>query len=143
MGADLVNEGTLALKSSRMSVALKFEQSGVGKLAIELGSVSGPLAVSGSASFAGMLEIAFADGFLPTLGQTFDLVTYADHTGTFTLSPAGEAGRTGYTYVLHYEDHRLGLEVTGLAAPVPEPGTYAMFGAGLGLLLLVRGRRTR
>lgn len=138
--SEFLNEGVLALKSGRASAAVDFVQTGDGTLALELGSFIGPFAVGGKASLASLLEISFADGFLPTLGQTFELMSYQEHTGTFTLSLAGEAARDGYTYALTYGDHALSLEVTGLAPPVPEPETWAVVAAGLALLLARRRR---
>lgn len=140
--AEFQNAGRLALQSGRASAGPDFQQTPDGTLAITLGAVTGPFAVAGAARLAGVLEIGFADGFLPMLGQSFELMTYGTHQGVFGLSLVGEAARTGYAYALTYGDQALSLQVTGLAPPVPEPATWAMAAAGLALLL-VRRRRGR
>lgn len=138
--SEFVNEGRLVLKSGRASAAVDFRQTADGTLALELGGFAGPFAVGGDASLDGLLEIRFADGFLPSLGDTFELMTFGTRSGTFALSAAGEAARPGYTYALHYGDHTLDLEVTGLAPPIPEPATHALLAAGLALVVGVRRR---
>ena len=103
----------------------------------------GPFAVGGDASLDGLLAISFADAFLPTLGQRFQLMNFGTRTGNFTLATAGEAARPGYTYLLHYGPNALDIEITGLAPPVaavPLPPMLPLFMAGLGLLV---GRRRR
>jgi hypothetical protein len=135
---EFVNEGRFALASGQATALVDFQQTVGGILAIELGSVVGPFVVGGEASLAGLLEIAFANGFLPKLGETFEVMTFGTRTGAFALSTVGEAARTGYTYVLHYGSNTLNLEVTGLAPPVPEPATFLMLGVGLALLLVLR-----
>lgn len=140
--AEFQNAGRLALQSGQAAAGPSFQQTQDGTLAITLGAVAGPFAVAGNASLAGLLEIGFADGFLPMLGQSFELMTYSTHQGVFGLSLVGEAARSGDAYALTYGDRVLGLRVTRLAPPVPEPATWAMAAAGLALLLLVRRRRS-
>lgn len=140
---EFVNEGRLALESGRASASVDFRQTADGTLAIALGAVLGPFAVAGDASLDGLLEISFADGFLPTLGQTFQLMTFGTRTGEFTLAAAGEAARPGYSYLLHYGPNALDLEITGLAPPistVPLPPMLPLFVGGL-VLLVRKGRR--
>jgi hypothetical protein len=141
---EFINEGRFALESGRASAAVDFRQTATGTLAIELGSMLGPFAVGGEASLDGLLEISFGDGFLPTLGQTFQLMTFGARTGEFTLATAGEAARPGYTYLLHYGPNALDIEITGLAPPVtavPLPPMLPLFVAALGLLAY-RARRS-
>ncbi len=141
---EFINEGRLALESGRASAAVDFRQTADGTLAIELGSMLGPFAVGGDASLDGLLEISFANGFLPTLGQRFELMTFGTRTGDFTLATAGEAARPGYAYLLHYGPNALDIEITGLAPPVtavPLPPMVPLFMAALGLLVR-RGRRS-
>lgn len=138
--SEFINEGRLVLKSGRVSAAVDFQQTADGTLAVDLGGFAGPFAVAGDARLDGLLEVRFADGFLPALGDTFELMTFGARSGAFALSTAGEAARAGYTYALHYADHSLAIEVTGLAAPVPEPATHALFAAGLALVVSFRCR---
>jgi len=94
--SEFVNDGRLVLKSGRVSAAVDFLQTGGGTLAIELGAFEGPFAITGEAALDGVLEISFGDGFLPTLGQTFTLMTFGSHTGNLAFSTVGEAAREGY-----------------------------------------------
>ncbi|HEY3243815.1 MAG TPA: hypothetical protein VGM03_10730, partial [Phycisphaerae bacterium] len=59
-----------------------------GKLAIELGGVSpgtghDQLVVSGTATLRGTLELTLINGFTPTVGQQFTILTAGARTGTF------------------------------------------------------------
>ena len=64
---------------------------------------------------------------------------YADSSGAllggFTSFGSAATAFQGETHT------RVELRATGVSAPVPEPGTWALMAAGLGLLLRWRARR--
>jgi len=68
------------LPLGRLDVDGDFAQDAGGTLVVELGgTIAGDeydqLAVTGSATLAGTLHVALADGFVPTIGDRFDVVT--------------------------------------------------------------------
>ena len=81
IGVKLVNEGTVIIGSSPGAlVANDFTQSLSGSLEIELGGlVQGGsfdwLKVSNNASLAGLLDVSIIGGFVPTIGDTFEVLT--------------------------------------------------------------------
>jgi hypothetical protein len=82
-----------------------------GTLEIEIGGYApgteyDQLAISGAAHLGGVLAVTLLNGFVPAVNRTFDVVTYAEHTGDFTevRLPVGVPGRrfevrTGVTSV--------------------------------------------
>ena len=64
-----------------------YTQSATGKLRFEIGGRSlgdyGRLAVTGKATLAGVLAAELADGFVPALGDTFQVATYGSMAGGF------------------------------------------------------------
>jgi hypothetical protein len=44
----------------------------------------GSVAVTGAATLAGTLEIQFAQGYVPVVGDRYKVLTYASHTGSFS-----------------------------------------------------------
>lgn len=90
------------------------------------------LAIDGIATLAGDLHLDI--GYTPAPGAVFTILT----------ATGGVAGQFGnvvagpWQVAIQYGADSVTLQ---LGAPVPEPGTYAMFLAGLGLLALWRQRR--
>ena len=98
----VVNAGSFSVAAgARVDVGGTYSQASGGDLEIALaGDVSGaPLTLTGgnSASLDGVLSIRFVEGFVPTAGQEFTLLTYASSTGTFSLDlPEGFSGHVAY-----------------------------------------------
>ncbi len=70
--------------------------SGTLQIAVESLSLFGVINVSDAASFAGVLDVDF--GFTPTIGDTFDLITYSSTSGSFsTVSATGLGGGQSVT----------------------------------------------
>jgi hypothetical protein len=88
--------------AGKLTITGNFIQTTSGTLRAELGGTAGGtfdvLAVSGSATLAGLLDVYLFNGFHPANGNVFGVMTYASHTGTFTstdgLSVAGGAALT-------------------------------------------------
>ncbi len=85
-----VNSGTLtdhAGAADSLSIVGIFRQTGAGALSIEIGGTTAgstfdQVAVSGSASLAGTINVSFINGFQPVVGNAFTVVTFASATGS-------------------------------------------------------------
>ncbi len=90
-------------------------------------------------TFNGRLSVVFGNGFAPAAGSNFRLFsfnTFAGSLGTDRINVTG-FDRTQLDF------SHLAQDGSFTVAAVPEPGSYAMFAAGLGLMgLMVRRRRS-
>ena len=76
-GGSLINNGTINPGSSpgTFTVLGDYEQGADGLLTVEIDASGGDLLqVSGTASFAGVIDVVFLNGFVPTAGDTLDFV---------------------------------------------------------------------
>jgi hypothetical protein len=101
------------------------------------------LQVTGDATLGGTLGVTIGDGFSLGLGQSFVFLTAGgglagQFAGLLDGSEVGSFG--GMPLYIHYAANSVSLQT----APVPEPETYALMVAGMGLVaLVVRRRRSR
>ena len=86
---------------------------------------------SGLITANGLLEINFADGFLPAAGQSFDLLDFGQIVGGFDFISSNGAR-------LDTSDLFIGGSVS--IAAVPEPGAFVVLGL-TGLVFASRRRR--
>ncbi|MES2469197.1 MAG: hypothetical protein V4675_17955 [Verrucomicrobiota bacterium] len=77
------------------------------------------LAVSGTASFGGTLEVVLDFPFAETLGATFPIISYGSRTGDFA-SVTGLSGSFGYEFTRSFQATALNLAVTTVGE-VPGP----------------------
>jgi hypothetical protein len=97
------------------------------------------LTVTGNATLGGTLDVWNA-GYVPVIGDTFTVMTFNDRAGTTFGNPVSVHGfGSGVTFNVVYDAH----DVTLVVASVPEPETWAMLLAGLGLLASVARRRSK
>ena len=88
---NLSNSGSLTVgPGSTFTVAGNFTQTSTGTLNDQIGGTPasglfGQADVTGTATLAGTFNLALVNGFSPTSGQTFDVMSFASATGT---SPA-------------------------------------------------------
>jgi hypothetical protein len=107
VGVTLSNDGTIEVDSGTLSLSNaptnantmtvaagatlsltgNFSEPASGILNIQIGGTSasqyGVLAITGSATLAGTLNVSLVNGFVPAVGNTFPVITYGSHTGTF------------------------------------------------------------
>jgi hypothetical protein len=115
----LVNAGTIVLgravdPTGTLTVSGTFQQAASGVLDVELAGTAiadyDRLLVTGAATLLGTLNVAIAGGFLPVVGNTFDVLTFASHVDDFDtingLTPPG-----GPTLEAVFENTRLRLRV--------------------------------
>ena len=72
-----------------LTISGNYAQSAGGSLFLEIGGLTAGtefdrLLIGGSATLAGTLNLSLVNGFVPNLGATFPVLTFASRTGTFT-----------------------------------------------------------
>lgn len=115
--ANLTNAGTLSPGSSPGTITIdgNFTQESTGTLAIELGGTTSgtqydQLVVTGEAAFDGTLDVSLIDEFSPSLGESFTILTYTSHTGTFETLNLPTLG-TGLAWEVDYGSTAVTLTV--------------------------------
>ncbi|RKX31542.1 MAG: hypothetical protein DRP71_13300 [Verrucomicrobia bacterium] len=89
-GADFTNDG-ITSSVDVLAIAGDFPMSATSVLNTDIGGTSpgnktnnhGQLNISGAATLAGTLNVTSWNAFAPVLGDSFEIVTYASHTGSF------------------------------------------------------------
>ncbi len=135
---NVVNAGTVTL-TGQLTVTGNYTQTSGGVLNVTLGGLQagtqyGQLAVTGSGSLNGALNVALAPGFTPALGNSFQILTFAALTGYFSsatglrvapqvaLIPSVNATNLGLTAA-----PLLNIGVSGVTAPPSGlTGAYAL-----------------
>ena len=99
-----------------------------GGLAVQLsGQQQSGLTVDGNVSLNGTIEISLVDGFAPSMGETFDILTAATiDVGDLELLTAGDDA-----YALAVIGNTLGGETLQLTHLVPEPAAFLLVGLAL------------
>ena len=118
----LSNSGKVSSKASSPGLLTSsgtFTQTSTGILNIELGGTSAgssydDLSVTGAATLNGILNVDLVNGFTPTIGETFDIITCGSRSGTFTSLTSSASG---LTYTATYTSNLARLTIT----TVPEP----------------------
>jgi hypothetical protein len=109
----LTNAGTVAFASAGLTdtVSGNYTQASTGTLSMVLGSTSSydGLDVSGTATLDGILNVELADGFTPTVGQTFTILTRGSGSGSFDSLTSS----SGLTYSVTYGGTAVTITVTG------------------------------
>jgi hypothetical protein len=97
--ADVSSVGEIGpgLSAGALGIAGAHTQRSGGRFTVELGGVEpggqfDQLNVDGAASLAGALDVRLLDGFVPAVGQQFEVMTFASRTGTFVTVTGLELG---------------------------------------------------
>jgi subtilase-type serine protease len=144
--ADVSNSGRLApgLSPGYLLLSGNFEQTSTGVLEIELQDMStyDQLAIEGRALLGGTLSLICSGGCRYDAGDSLQLVFAAGGlSGKF--ADITFSGLNPNSFELVYGADEVRLQVLSNVSPVPEPSTYAMLLAGLGVLGTVARRRSR
>jgi hypothetical protein len=102
VASSVTNDATTAPGASagELEITGVFTQTANGAVAIEIGGLTpgsefDRLVIGGAANLDGTLSVEIINGFPPTVGQTFEVMTFASRTGTFAslnlASPPGAA----------------------------------------------------
>jgi hypothetical protein len=136
--SSLANSGMVAFNSPSLADTISgaCTQASTGELTILLGGASSydQLAVTGAANLGGILDVELANGFVPTVGETFQIITRGSGSGTFSSITTSSAG---IAYSVQYNPAYVQLTVTA----VPEPAAGSLIVAALMALGLFRHRR--
>jgi autotransporter-associated beta strand protein len=140
-GAITVN-GTLAAGASAgtLTVTGPVTFNAGSTAAFEIGGTSAgqfdELNLSGALTAGGTLSVALINGFVPIVGNAFDILDFASASGTFTLNlPNLGAGKAWNTSTLLTTGT---ISVAAGAAGVPEPASAVL---ALGAIAMLRMRR--
>jgi hypothetical protein len=127
LDANLSNSGAVQPGASPGTMTIQppddYQQSSTGTLAIQIGGATlgtqyDELAVGGAAALDGTLDVRLINGFVPKVGDTFQILTCASLTGAFS----GLTGQSppGTVWVARYSGTNVTLTLaTGVAAEKP------------------------
>jgi hypothetical protein len=86
--ANVINAGTVAPGDTfgTLTIQGNYTQTATGVLDIHISGANayGQLAVTGSATLSGTLQMSFVNGYVPAVGTDFQILTFADSAGSFT-----------------------------------------------------------
>ena len=127
---NLTNAGTLSPGSSPGTITIDgdFTQESTGTLTIELGGTTpdsehDQLVVNGAVTLSGTLDVSLIDEYSPSLGESFSILTYTSHTGSFEtlkLQPLD----SGLDWEVAYESTAVTLTVIESGGSISGELTY-------------------
>lgn len=136
-GGDLVGTGTLTgsvsnggrlapgLSTGSVALTGTYAQSAAGTYAVELGGLQPGTGfdrteVGGAATLNGALAVTLVNGFVPSAGDTFEIMTFASGSGDFTSFTGSDLGG-GLVLTKVVSPTSVVLEVVAVATPTPTP----------------------
>jgi RHS repeat-associated protein len=125
--ADFLNSGVLTVGAgSTLAVTGAFTQTSAGTLTIQIGgtpasALFGQVAVTKTATLAGAFDLALVNGFTPTGGQSFGVMSFASASGNFAsfsgLSPDFTEALTAHSLELTAGGATVDLATGNVTAP--------------------------
>jgi IPT/TIG domain/G8 domain len=122
---NVTNNGALNVAGTgtpgKVTITGNYTQGATGSLKIELGGLTAgtqfdQLAISGAATLAGTLNLSLINSFAPSIGNSFQILTFASKTGTFgTVNGTTQGART---LTPAYNAANVTINVT-MAEPMP------------------------
>ncbi len=115
VNSDVDNGGSVAPGASvgELTINGTYTQRPTGVFRVEIGGMAAGefdvLTINGAATLDGVVLASVVDGYLPNLGDTFEVMNFASRSGVFTL-PAGSAG-PGRAFDVQYSDTSVTLVV--------------------------------
>ncbi|MFG6440165.1 beta strand repeat-containing protein [Roseateles sp. LKC17W] len=145
----LTNTGTLAAgglsDAGTLSLIGGLTQQAGGIFLVDLGgTMAGSfdmLTISSVATLGGTLAVNLLDGAHFNVGDSFTVMTWGQRLNNSQFTNLDLSQAQGYTFATEYGANSLTLRVM-TAAPVPEPGSWALMAAGLAGLGALQRRRT-
>ena len=139
-GGTISNLGTLR---SAASSSIGGDLTSTGALAVEIaGDGHSHLAVGGTANLEGTIEVTLVDGFLPSEGQTFEILSAAELSETGSGIELGTTGDSAFFSLLTVPGVGGSLTLSFSAVPEPTTGLLIVLAAAL-LAMGSRRRATR
>jgi hypothetical protein len=109
----LTNNGTVGFDAAGLTATVSgdYTQTSTGTLRVVLGSTSSfdQVAISGTATLDGTLHVILANGFTPSVGDTFKILTYDGKSGTFATKTLSDSS---LTYSIQYESTYAQITIT-------------------------------
>lgn len=159
-GGNFVNTGTLrkSIGTGTSNVTPSFTNTAAGKVVVNTGTINfvqpfanqgtldfgisglsnyGKMTIGGSPTLGGLINVHLIGSYMPSVGDAFQLITYASETGVFANT---NWIFNGVTYAPVYNATNFTLDVTNVAA-VAEPGEWALMLGGLALMGSIAYRR--
>jgi hypothetical protein len=127
IGIPFNNNGTVDVDSGVVRVIGTYVSSDSAALNVAIGGQAagaqfGQLAVIGDATLAGALNVSWANGYVPNVGDSFRVVTFDSGTGSFT-SPSGLDLGNGRYFTVNLDSSGLRLVVAQAAPTATAPPT--------------------
>ena len=104
VGAAVVNSGIVSPSNTDvLTINGAYQQTKSGSFDTELAGAgkSGQLVVKGAAKLAGIIKIVLAHGFKPKKGQSFQVMRYSSHAGSFTKKLGTPKYKISYSGSVH------------------------------------------
>ena len=124
------NEGTVSPGNSAGVLILRtdYPTTPTSKLNIEIGGTptsedNDRLEITGEATLGGTLTISLIDNFVPAVGDTFEIVTYASYTGSFETVDGLNTG-TGVSFTM--ETGSEAIKLIAYATPNSPPSEFSL-----------------
>jgi hypothetical protein len=121
VNADVNNAGTVTPGPAigTLTITRSFTQTSTGTLNIRIGGPSqfDTLAVGGTATLGGTLNVSLTNGFAPSNGNAFQVISYASRSGAFATMNGLEPGN-GLTFYPEYNLTNFTLRASATSVPV-------------------------